>query len=50
MHVPHAAQMGADVATMPLSVIKKLINHPLTDVGLEKFLADWKAYRESVAV
>jgi transaldolase len=50
MHVLHAAQMGADVATMPLSVIKKLINHPLTDVGLEKFLADWKAYRESVAV
>jgi transaldolase len=50
MHVLHAAQMGADVATMPLSVIKKLIKHPLTDVGLEKFLADWKAYRESVAV
>lgn len=50
MHVVHAAQMGADVATMPLAVIKKLIKHPLTDIGLERFLADWKAYQESVAV
>lgn len=50
MHVVHCAQMGADVATMPLGVIKKLIKHPLTDIGLERFLQDWKAYRESVAV
>ena len=50
MHVVHCAQMGADVATMPLGVIKKLIKHPLTDIGLERFLEDWKAYRESVAV
>lgn len=44
MHVTEAALMGADVATMPLGVIKKLLNHPLTDNGLERFLNDWKAY------
>lgn len=41
MHVTECALAGADVATMPLDVIKKLLNHPLTDSGLEKFLADW---------
>ncbi|MCA9561313.1 MAG: fructose-6-phosphate aldolase [Myxococcales bacterium] len=41
MHVLEAARMGADVATMPLNVIKGLAKHPLTDIGLEKFLADW---------
>ncbi len=41
-HVLHAALMGADVATCPLSVIKSFLKHPLTDIGLEKFLADWK--------
>lgn len=40
MHVVHAAKLGADVATMPLSVMKKLIQHPLTDSGLERFLRD----------
>jgi transaldolase len=45
MHVVEAAMMGADVATMPFGVIKQLIKHPLTDVGLEKFISDWKAYR-----
>ena len=47
MHIAICAQMGADVATMPLSVIKKLLNHPLTDSGLAKFLADWEAYQKS---
>lgn len=42
MHVLEAARIGADVATMPLSVIKSLLKHPLTDIGLEKFLEDWK--------
>lgn len=42
LHVLQAAMIGADCATMPLSVIKQLIKHPLTDVGLEKFLADHK--------
>ena len=33
--------MGADVCTMPFSVINQLVKHPLTDKGLEQFLADW---------
>jgi transaldolase len=42
MHVVEAALAGADVATMPYDVFTKLVKHPLTDVGLEKFLADWR--------
>ena len=41
-HVVDAALMGADIATIPYKVIQQLIRHPLTDIGLEKFLADWK--------
>ena len=41
-HVVEAALAGADVITMPFTVMKKLFNHPLTDVGLESFLADWE--------
>ena len=41
MHVVDAAKAGADVATMPYEVFAKLVKHPLTDLGLEKFLADW---------
>jgi len=42
VHVLQAARMGADVATLPLSVIQQLANHPLTDAGIKKFLADWE--------
>ena len=42
IHVLDAALMGADIATIPFKVIQQLIKHPLTDIGLEKFLADWK--------
>jgi transaldolase len=42
MHVQQAARMGAHVATCPLSVLLQLAKHPLTDVGLAKFLADWE--------
>lgn len=42
MHVVECAMAGADVGTMPLDVIKKLIQHPLTDSGLAKFLSDWE--------
>lgn len=48
MHVLEAARMGADVATMPLSVIEQLLKHPLTDIGLERFLADWDKLQESL--
>ena len=41
MHVIEAARLGSDVATMPLSVLKQLINHPLTDKGLKQFMDDW---------
>lgn len=41
IHVLDAALMGADIATMPFNVIRQLLKHPLTDIGLEKFLADW---------
>ncbi len=42
MHVVEAAKLGADVCTMPLKVIEALIKHPLTDIGLAKFLEDFK--------
>ncbi|MDH5637860.1 MAG: fructose-6-phosphate aldolase [Nitrospinota bacterium] len=42
LHLVQSARMGADVATIPLDVIKKLVGHPLTDLGIERFLADWE--------
>ncbi len=42
IHVLEAAKIGADVATIPYSVIDQLAKHPLTDAGLKKFLADWE--------
>ena len=42
MHIVNCAKIGADVITGPLSSIKGLLNHPLTDIGLKKFLADYK--------
>ena len=41
-HVVEAALLGADIATIPYSVMTKLVQHPLTDVGVQKFLADWR--------
>ena len=42
LHVKQVAMIGADVATCPASVIKSLVKHPLTDKGIEQFMADWK--------
>ncbi len=42
VHVLEAALMGADIATIPFKVIRQLIKHPLTNIGLESFLSDWK--------
>jgi transaldolase len=42
MHVVDAALAGADIATMPFEVFQKLVKHPLTDLGLRSFDADWK--------
>ena len=43
MHIVHSAVLGADVVTMPFKVLESLYKHPLTDIGLDKFLSDWKA-------
>ena len=42
LHVKQAAMIGADVVTVPPAVLRALVSHPLTDRGLEQFLADWK--------
>jgi transaldolase len=42
MHVIDAAMIGADICTMPFKVLDQLIKHPLTDIGIERFLDDWK--------
>ena len=42
LHVIEAAKAGAHVATVPFNVIEKMFKHPLTDIGLERFLEDWK--------
>ena len=42
MHVVEAAMYGADIATIPFAVIEKVIKHPLTDIGIDRFLADWE--------
>lgn len=42
MHVVDAALAGADIATIPYEVIEKIVKHPLTDIGIERFLNDWR--------
>ncbi len=48
MHVVESAMIGADIATIPFSVIEKMIKHPLTDIGIERFLADWEKIQKKV--
>ena len=47
-HVKEAALIGADVVTAPPSVLKSLVKHPLTDKGIDMFLADWKKTGQSI--
>jgi transaldolase len=49
LHVVEVALAGADVATIPYAVLMQLMKHPLTDLGLERFLADWEQYRQAAA-
>lgn len=42
LHVTQAALMGADIATIPYKVLQQMLKHPLTDIGIERFLADWE--------
>jgi transaldolase len=48
MHVVDAALAGADIATMPYDVFTKLVKHPLTDLGLERFQADWRSLQSEL--
>ncbi len=48
LHVKQVALIGADIATVPPSVLKALVKHPLTDKGIESFLADWKKTGQSI--
>lgn len=48
MHVVEAARLGADIATMPYDVFTKLVKHPLTDIGLERFIEDWNKARKEL--
>lgn len=48
MHVVEAALAGADIATMPYDVFTKLVKHPLTDIGLERFLSDWAQLQQQL--
>jgi transaldolase len=47
VHVVEAALAGGDSCTMPYNVYQQLIRHPLTDIGLKRFLADWNAQRHT---
>ena len=49
LHVVEAARMGADIVTMPKSVFSKLLQHPLTDLGLKRFLQDWETVKAQMA-
>lgn len=46
LHVIEAARIGADIATMPAKVFEALLRHPLTDIGIERFLKDWEKARK----
>lgn len=47
-HVAQAAAVGANVATLPTKVFHQMVKHPLTDAGLERFLADWETYQAAL--
>jgi len=48
MHVVEAAMMGADIATLPFASLEKLVKHPLTDIGIKRFLSDWEKVKKSM--
>jgi transaldolase len=50
LHVVEAARLGAHIGTMPLSVFNALLKHPLTDIGLKRFLDDWEKAKKELAV
>jgi transaldolase len=48
LHVLKAAETGAHIATLPFNVLRQILCHPLTDIGLERFLADWHASKQKI--
>ena len=50
LHIREAALLGAHVATMPFKVLEQLLKHPLTDIGLERFLKDWERVPKTVQI
>jgi transaldolase len=48
LHFVDAARIGADIATVPFGVIEKLMQHPLTDIGIKKFLEDWEKLKKNL--
>jgi len=48
IHFLEAARLGADIATVPFSVIEKLMKHPLTDIGIKRFLDDWEKLKQKI--
>ena len=47
IHVTAAARLGCDIATVPMNVLRQMINHPLTDIGIERFLKDWEGAKKT---
>lgn len=47
IHVTAAARLGCDIATVPMNVLRQMINHPLTDLGIERFLKDWEGAKKA---
>jgi transaldolase len=45
LHVIQAAKAGADIATVPFKVLQQMVNHPLTDIGIKRFLDDWARFQ-----
>lgn len=50
LHVVEAAKLGADVGTLPFKVLEQMVKHPLTDLGLERFLKDWQKFHKNVSL
>lgn len=49
-HVVEAAKIGADIGTIPFKVLEQMVKHPLTDIGLERFLKDWKSFQKDASL
>jgi transaldolase len=47
-HLSRVAELGAHIATLPYNVIKQMLHHPLTESGLESFLADWRRTKQKI--